>query len=200
MIKLLVGLGNPGAQYDKTRHNAGFWFLDEVASRSGVVFRGEGRFQGAIARLERKGGYVYLLKPLTFMNRSGQSVASLAKYFKIKPDEILVAHDELDLPPGLVRLKRGGSHGGHNGLRDMISSLGSAEFYRLRLGIGHPGNRAAVVKYVLGEPSRSDGGLVREAISKTLDLLPEILDGNMSAAMDRLHATSKSAGPQKENV
>jgi PTH1 family peptidyl-tRNA hydrolase len=199
MIKLLVGLGNPGSQYDKTRHNAGFWFLDELASRSGMSFRDEGRFQGAAAKLERKGGVIYLLKPLTYMNRSGQSVAALTKYFKIEPEEILVAHDELDLPPGQVRLKRGGGHGGHNGLRDLISSLGSAEFFRLRLGIGHPGDRAAVVKYVLSEPSRVDEGLVHEAITKALDFLPDILDGNVSAAMNRLHAAPKSSHPTKEN-
>jgi len=192
MLKLLVGLGNPGGQYEKTRHNAGFWFLDEVAARHRLAFRDEGRFYGAVAKLDWKGGHVYLLKPLTFMNRSGQSVAALAKYFKIDPDEMLVAHDELDLPPGTARLKRGGGHGGHNGLRDIVASLATPSFFRLRLGIGHPGDRSQVVKYVLGEPSRDDEALIAQNIGAAADLLPPMLDGDFSAAINRLHAPPQS--------
>lgn len=189
-FKLLAGLGNPTAQYEKTRHNAGFWFLDEVASHYRLVFHQDQRFQGWVAKLELHGDTVFLLKPTTYMNRSGQSVGALAKYFKIEPAEILVAHDELDLVPGVVRLKRGGGHGGHNGLRDLMAHLGSADFYRLRFGIGHPGDRAAVVSYVLDAPNRADGELVESAIARAKALLPDMLIGRLDAVMNRLHADS----------
>jgi PTH1 family peptidyl-tRNA hydrolase len=190
-FKLLVGLGNPTVHYEKTRHNAGFWFLDEVADSYHLVFRQDQKFYGLIARLDLNGTTVHLLKPTTFMNRSGQSVGALAQYLKINPSEILVAHDELDLLPGVVRLKRGGGHGGHNGLRNIVSHLGSSDFYRLRFGIGHPGDRAAVVDYVLHAPSTVEKELLRGAIARALALLPDLLAGKLEAVMNRLHAVSK---------
>jgi PTH1 family peptidyl-tRNA hydrolase len=186
-FKLLVGLGNPTAQYEKTRHNAGFWFLDEVAVRHRLAFRQDQGFHGLVTRLDLNGATVHLLKPTTFMNRSGLSVGALVKYFKIEPAEILVAHDELDLPPGVVRLKRGGGHGGHNGLRDIVSHLGSPDFYRLRFGIGHPGERSAVVGYVLDAPPLSERELLRDAIGRASALLPDMLTDRLDSVMNRLH-------------
>ena len=148
-LRLIVGLGNPGADYDKTRHNVGFWLLDSLARRYGGVFRREAKFHGEACQVSVDGHPLWLLKPQTFMNRSGASVIALARFYKLVPEAILVVHDELDLPPGAVRLKRGGGHGGHNGLRDIIQQLGSREFLRLRLGIGHPGDSRAVINYVL---------------------------------------------------
>lgn len=190
VLKLLVGLGNPGSQYERTRHNVGFWVMDDVATRYQVGFREDRRFHGAVAMLDRGRGGVCLLKPGTFMNRSGQVVAALAKFFKIEPPQILVVHDDLDLAPGNVRLKFGGGHGGHNGLRDVIACLGGADFYRLRFGIGHPGDRSAVIRYVLESPSKTEGELVRNAIERALSYLPEILDGRFNDAMNGLHATA----------
>jgi PTH1 family peptidyl-tRNA hydrolase len=189
-FKLLVGLGNPGAKYENTRHNAGFWFLDEIARRYRLVFQQDQRFQGALARLEFDGESVYLLKPMTFMNRAGLSVGALARYYKIEPATILVAHDELDFAPGVVRLKRGGGHGGHNGLRDVIAHLGAGEFFRLRLGIGHPGEKAAVVSYVLESPPRDGREVLQKTISTVADFLPEILNGDLQGVMNRLHTAS----------
>ena len=186
-----MGLGNPTAHYEKTRHNAGFWFLDAVADSHHLAFHPDPRFHGLTAKLDLNGTSVYLLKPTTFMNRSGQSVAALVHYLKFNPVEILVAHDELDLPPGVVRLKRGGGHGGHNGLRDIISQLGSSDFYRLRFGIGHPGDRSAVVDYVLHAPSRAENELLQGAMARALALLPDLLMGKLELFMNRLHATSK---------
>lgn len=186
-LKLLVGLGNPGAQYENTRHNVGFWFLDEVATRYRVAFREERRFHGAVGALDWNGGGVYLLKPGTFMNRSGQAVAAIVKFFKIEPEHVLVVHDDLDLHPGVIRLKRGGGHGGHNGLRDIIACLGSPDFYRLRFGIGHPGDRSAVIRYVLDSPSRSEGQLLREAVGQAIPFLPELLGGKFGKVMTEMH-------------
>jgi len=151
-IKLIVGLGNPGKQYENTRHNAGFWFVEEVARQYQLQFRPETKFLGEVARVQSNGHDVWLLKPMTFMNRSGQSIQSLANFYKISPDQILVVHDELDLSPGTAKLKSGGGHGGHNGLRDTIAALGTPAYLRLRLGIGHPGHRDQVVDYVLHPP------------------------------------------------
>ncbi|MGZ8249028.1 aminoacyl-tRNA hydrolase [Methylomagnum sp.] len=195
-FKLIVGLGNPTAQYEKTRHNAGFWFLDEIAATRRVSFHQEQRFHGWAARLDVDGTPVHLLKPMTYMNRSGQAVGAVAKYFKIAPDEILVVHDELDIPPGTVRLKYGGGHGGHNGLRDLITHLGSADFYRLRLGIGHPGDRAAVIGYVLDAPSASENELIRGAIARAIGFLSDILSGELDPVMNRLHG---GAGSKSKN-
>ena len=191
MIRLLVGLGNPTSRYEKTRHNAGFWFLDEVARSLNVSFREEGRFHGAVAKVEGRGDALVLLKPSTFMNRSGSAVLAAASYFKIAVDEILVVHDELDLSPGDVRLKKGGGHGGHNGLRDMVLHLKSADFYRIRLGIGHPGDRDQVANYVLDSPSKADGILIQGAIDRGIKVMPDIISGDYARAMNELNARTR---------
>lgn len=186
-IRLIVGLGNPTARYEKTRHNAGFWFVDRLALHLRIALREEPRFQGVLGRSDGSQS-LFLLKPQTYINRSGQSVASVANYFKIDPAEVLVAHDELDLPPGSVRLKKDGGHGGHNGLRDMVSHLGTPDFYRLRFGIGHPGDRSAVVCYVLAPPSAADIVLMEEAMARAQEEIEAIVRGEFSAVMNRLHA------------
>lgn len=190
-VRLIVGLGNPTARYEKTRHNAGFWFLDRVALQRRIALREECRFQGVLGR---GGGSqpLLLLKPLTYMNRSGQSVAGLVNYFKIAPAEVLVAHDELDLPPGSVRLKQGGGHGGHNGLRDMVAHLGTPDFYRLRFGIGHPGERSAVVNYVLDSPSAADAALMDEAMTRALGEIEALVRGEFSQVMNRLNSEDRA--------
>ncbi|MEO8281629.1 MAG: aminoacyl-tRNA hydrolase [Ideonella sp.] len=194
MIRLLVGLGNPGLEYEATRHNAGFWFIDEAARSLKLTLAAERSYFGLVARANRPDGPLWLLQPMTFMNLSGKSVASLARFFKIAPEEILVVHDELDLLPGHLKLKQGGSHAGHNGLKDIQAQLGSADFWRLRLGIGHPGVRAEVVNYVLRKPPQAEREAIEDAIAiamKTLDLL---LAGDMERAMMRLHV--KPAKPK----
>ena len=197
MIRLLVGLGNPGPEYEATRHNAGFWFIDEVARELGTALTPERSYFGRVARVNRPDGPVWLLQPMTFMNLSGKSVAALARFFKIAPHEILVAHDELDLMPGQAKMKLGGSHAGHNGLKDIHAQLGSPEYWRLRLGIGHPGVKAEVIDYVLRKPPLAE----REAIDKiteqavkTLDL---ILAGDMERAMMKLHAKPPRPKPPR---
>jgi PTH1 family peptidyl-tRNA hydrolase len=187
-IQLVVGLGNPGPQYEKTRHNAGFWFIDAIARAHGISLKLETRFHGEAGKGFIDGTEVWLLKPMAFMNRSGQGVAALARFYKIDAEQILIAHDELDLPPGTVRLKQGGGHGGHNGLRDTIAQLGSREFLRLRLGIGHPGHASQVADYVLTKPSGSDRQLIEEAVEKALDNLSLIVSGDQQKAMNRLHS------------
>ncbi|HHH39113.1 MAG TPA: aminoacyl-tRNA hydrolase [Sedimenticola sp.] len=186
-MKLIAGLGNPGPRYQDTRHNAGFWFVDLLARRHGGNFRRETRFHGESCRIRAHGRECWLLKPDTFMNRSGQSVSSLARYFRIPPEEILVAHDELDLPAGAVRLKKGGGHAGHNGLRDIMAALGSREFWRLRIGIDRPADSRQVVDYVLGRPSRRDAEAIEAVLEAAADALPEILEGKFQRAMNRLH-------------
>ena len=186
-IQLIVGLGNPGSEYEPTRHNAGFWFVDELARRCRQDFHAEPRFHGEIARCQLDASECRLQKPLTFMNRSGQAVGALMRFFKIPVEQILVVHDELDLPPGTIRLKQGGGHGGHNGLRDLISHLGSKEFYRLRIGIGHPGHRDQVVDYVLKKPSGEHRRLIEDAIDDALDVMPDVLAGQFEKAMNTLH-------------
>ncbi|QKI89929.1 aminoacyl-tRNA hydrolase [Thiomicrorhabdus xiamenensis] len=188
-IKLIVGLGNPGDKYDLTRHNAGFWFVDEVARQYGVVFRPETKFLGEAARVQSNGLDFWLLKPATFMNRSGQSISALAKFYKIPVESILVVHDELDLPPGTAKLKKAGGHGGHNGLRDTIAAMGK-EFLRLRLGIGHPGHRDQVVDYVLKAPSKSDRQLIDDASYAASKVVPELVNGQLEKAMMTLHTKS----------
>lgn len=185
-IRLLVGLGNPGANYHLTRHNAGFWLLDQLAEQANCPFRLDKRFQGETIRCTIEGKEVWLLKPMTFMNKSGQSVAALANFFKIEATQILVMHDELDLSPGDNRLKLSGGHGGHNGLRDIINHLGK-DFYRLRIGIGHPGDRNLVVNYVLKAPSKADMQAIEQANQRTLEVIPNILCGDISGAMQQLH-------------
>lgn len=201
MIRLLVGLGNPGSEYDATRHNAGFWWIDEVARRLGATLVPERSYHGLVARVNRPlpgiEGPVWLLQPQTYMNLSGKSVAALARFFKIAPEEILVAHDELDLPPGQMKLKQGGSHAGHNGLRDMIAQLGGGQFWRLRLGIGHPGVKAEVVNYVLKKPSPTDRAAIEDCITKSAELIDLMLAGEMERAMMKAHAKPPRPKPPK---
>jgi peptidyl-tRNA hydrolase, PTH1 family len=186
-IRLIVGLGNPGREYETTRHNAGFWWVDNLAAGKGVALAMEKKFHGLAARLSAAGREVWLLEPQTFMNRSGQGVAALAHFYKMAPEEILVVHDELDLPPGTARLKQGGGHGGHNGLKDIIAHLGTPNFWRLRLGIGHPGDREEVVNYVLNPPRREEQELIEAALEKGLAVVPQLLAGDIQAAMLKLH-------------
>jgi PTH1 family peptidyl-tRNA hydrolase len=187
LIRLIVGLGNPGPEHELQRHNAGFWWVDQIAQREGLDLRPEKGFFGHVARLRGPQGEVWLLEPGTYMNRSGQSVGAMARFYKIAPEEILVAHDELDLPPGQVKLKCGGGHAGHNGLRDIAAQLGTPMFWRLRLGIGHPGNREAVIGFVLGRPQRAELELIEQAMDRALDALPRMLRGELDAAVMELH-------------
>ncbi|MGB0957389.1 MAG: aminoacyl-tRNA hydrolase [Litorivicinus sp.] len=184
---LIAGLGNPGSRYDQTRHNAGFWFLDALAKREGLTFRNEAKFHGLYCKAAIQGTQQLLIMPSTFMNRSGQSVGALAKFFKIPPSQIIAVHDELDLPPGTMKFKTGGGHGGHNGLRDIHAHLGSADYHRLRLGIGHPGNAKAVADYVLKAPSIEDRTLIDGAIDEALRALPLILDADFARATNQIN-------------
>jgi PTH1 family peptidyl-tRNA hydrolase len=185
-LTLIVGLGNPGPTYARTRHNAGFGLIDELARRAGVNLRHESRHQGELARVSIGGTDVWLLKPMTYMNLSGQAVRSVAGFYRIAPRSILVAHDELDFPPGVVRLKEGGGAGGHNGLRDLIAQLDD-DFWRLRIGIGHPGDRDAVLNYVLGRPPAAEADLIGEAVLAAADAVPVMLTEGAQKAMNRLH-------------
>lgn len=186
-ILLVVGLGNPGGQYEDTRHNAGFWFVDLLARRFGGSFKSESRFYGVTCRIRVDGAECWLLKPSTFMNRSGQSVSSLARYYKIPVENMLVVHDELDFPAGELRLKRGGGHAGHNGLRDIMSAMGG-DFYRLRVGIDHPGDRNRVSDYVLSRPSRDDHDAICAGLEKAVDAAQLIVVGEFQKAMNTLHS------------
>lgn len=197
MIRLLVGLGNPGAEYEATRHNAGFWFIDEVARALKVSLVPERSYFGLAARANTAGGPVWLLEPMTYMNASGKSVAALARFFKIAPGEILVAHDELDIPPGQVKMKLGGSHAGHNGLKDIHAQLGSADYWRLRLGIGHPGVKAEVVNYVLKKPSAEHREAIDKAIDQSMSALDLMLAGEMERAMMKVHAKPPRPKPPR---
>ena len=188
MIRLLVGLGNPGPEYEATRHNAGFWFIDAVAREWRATLAPERAYFGLTARATRPDGPVWLLEPMTFMNLSGKSVAALARFFKIAPGEILVAHDELDLLPGQVKMKLGGSHAGHNGLKDIQTQLGSADFWRLRLGVGHPGVKAEVVNYVLRKPPADQEEAIDKCIAQSLSALDLMLAGDMERALMKVHA------------
>jgi len=186
-IQLIVGLGNPGPEYEPTRHNAGFWFVDQLVRRCGQSFRSEQRFQSDVARCLLDGNECRLQKPMSFVNRSGQPVGSLARFFKIPLQQILVVHDELDLPPGTVKLKKSDNHDGHNGLRDLINHLNSKDFYRLRVGIGHPGHRDQVVDYVLRKPSKEDRRQIDDAIYDALNVTPDVVEGKFELAMNSLH-------------
>ena len=188
-IKLITGLGNPGTKYDGTRHNAGFWFVDELARRYNGIFKVESRFSGECCKVDIAGSTVWLLKPSTFMNRSGLSVKQLSSFFKISPNEILIAHDELDILPGTLRLKSGGGHGGHNGLRDLHAQIGK-DYWRLRLGIGHPGDAKKVADYVLSRPSASDEIDIRRSIDAAADEIERIVVGDMQKVMNTLHTKS----------
>jgi PTH1 family peptidyl-tRNA hydrolase len=195
MIKLLVGLGNPGNEYEDTRHNAGFWWIDAVARELKVSLVPERSYHGLVARTTVKGQTVWLLEPQTFMNLSGKSVGALARFFKIQPQEILVAHDELDISPGEAKLKLGGSHAGHNGLRDIHAQLGTADYWRLRLGVGHPGDKAEVVNWVLKKPMLEHRKAIDESIHRSVQALPLLLAGDMTKAMALIH-TSKPPRPK----
>ena len=188
-IQLVAGLGNPGAKYEQTRHNAGFWFVDEVARQCSTQFRYESKYKSEVARCTLAGKEFRLQKPMDFMNRSGMPVASLAGFYRIPRSGVLIVHDDLDLPVGTVKLKKGGGHGGHNGLRDLIPHLGGNDFLRLRIGIGHPGHRDDVVSYVLQAASRDDRMEIDRAVNETVKVLPDIIAGNIDAAMKELHTT-----------
>jgi peptidyl-tRNA hydrolase, PTH1 family len=188
MIRLLVGLGNPGPEYEATRHNAGFWWLDAAALKVGVTLMPQRGYFGLAAKAGTPHGAVWLLQPMTYMNLSGKSVAALARFFKIAPQEILVVHDELDLLPGQAKIKLGGGHAGHNGLKDIHAQLGSADFWRLRLGIGHPGVKAEVVDYVLRRPSTEHRDAIEQAIARSVDALGLLLNADMERAMMAIHA------------
>ena len=197
MIRLFVGLGNPGPEYEATRHNAGFWWVDALADKLGARLQAERSYFGLAARVNRPDGPVWLLEPMTYMNRSGQSVAALARFFKIEPQQILVVHDELDVEPGQAKLKKGGSTGGHNGLKDIQAQLGSQDFWRLRLGIGHPGHRAEVVDYVLRKPSPEHRDGIEKAIAQSLATSDLLLAGNMDAALQKIHAQPPRPKPPR---
>lgn len=186
----MVGLGNPGPKYAATRHNAGFWLVDRLAQVYSGAWGTEARAQGEVAKIVAGGRDCRLLKPTTYVNRSGYAVAALARYFKIPPAAVLVAYDDLDLPPGAVRLRLEGGHGGHNGMRDCIAQLGTREFPRLRFGIGHPGNAGDVVNYVLSRPAPADREAILSAIDRASDVLPLMLAGELEEAMKRLHTES----------
>jgi peptidyl-tRNA hydrolase, PTH1 family len=186
-LRLIVGLGNPGPEHARTRHNAGFWFVDALAVQASARFGLESKLFGDTAKVEIAGQNVWLLKPATFMNLSGKSVAAALRYWKIEPEEALLAHDELDLPPGVARLKFDGGHGGQNGLRDTMRLLGHGKFHRLRIGIGHPGHKDKVTPWVLGKPGRDDEAGILRAIDDAIGVLPLAVNGNFMDAMTRLH-------------
>lgn len=188
-IQLIVGLANPGVEYAATRHNAGAWWLQALCAEHNITLKSQTKLQAQVGEANIGGHKFRCAIPTTYMNHSGQAVAKVAKYFDIKVDDILVAHDELDFPPGIIRLKNGGGHGGHNGLRDIIPQLGSEHFHRLRIGIGHPGDRNLVEDYVVETPSRSDKKLIEQAISNSMPIVKAILDANWQIAKNILHQT-----------
>ena len=192
-LRLIVGLGNPGRDYARTRHNAGFWWAQRCAEDLRIVLKPEARYFGIAGRGKTASGEVFLLQPQTFMNASGKSVAALTRFYKIEPAQILVVHDELDLAPGIARLKMGGGHGGHNGLKDIAAQLGSRDFWRLRLGIGHPGEKHQVVNYVLDPPHTGELALIEDAIIDGLRVLPDMLRGDFATAMLKLHTQAKKS-------
>ncbi|HEV7915343.1 MAG TPA: aminoacyl-tRNA hydrolase [Albitalea sp.] len=197
MIRLLVGLGNPGPEYEATRHNAGFWWIDEVARKLKASPVAERAYYGLVARVNRPEGPIWLLEPMTFMNLSGKAVAALARFYKIAPEEILVAHDELDLMPGQMKMKLGGSHAGHNGLKDIHAQLGSGDYWRLRLGIGHPGVKSEVINYVLRKPPAEQREAIDKSIEQSLPALDLLLQGDMERAMMKIHAKPPRPKPPR---
>ncbi|MDH4190091.1 MAG: aminoacyl-tRNA hydrolase [Betaproteobacteria bacterium] len=188
-IRLIVGLGNPGREYEATRHNAGFWLLERYAARERVDLRKDGKYHAYLGRIDTSG--TWLLMPQTYMNASGKSVGLLAGFFKIQPAEVLVVHDELDFAPGVAKMKQGGGIAGHNGLKDIAAKLGSLDFWRIRLGIGHPGERSQVVDYVLQKPSAEDRAAIERSIDRTIDILPMCVAGDLQGAMLKLHTKDK---------
>ena len=197
MIRLFVGLGNPGTEYEATRHNAGFWWVDGLAAKLALRLSAERAYHGLLARANTERGPVWLLQPMTYMNRSGQSVAALARFFKIEPAEILVVHDELDVLPGQAKIKFGGGSGGHNGLKDIQAQLGTPDFWRLRLGIGHPGVKAEVVDYVLRKPAPEHREAIEATIARTLDASGDLMAGDMARATMKIHAGPQRPKPPK---
>ena len=193
MVRLVVGLGNPGKEYERTRHNAGFWLVERFASANGVMLRKDGKFQALVGRHEQ----AFLLMPQSFMNGSGRAVQMLAGFFKIKPEEMLVVHDELDFTPGVARVKQGGGIAGHNGLKDISQRLGSHDYWRLRIGIGHPGDKDAVADYVLQKPSAEDKTAIDQAIDRALQVLPQMIAGDMQSATQKLHSGEPKQGEPK---
>jgi peptidyl-tRNA hydrolase, PTH1 family len=193
MIRLIVGLGNPGTEYERTRHNVGFWWVDGAAHKLGATLRPERAYHGLLARVNRPAGPLFLLEPQTYMNLSGKSVAALMRFFKIAPHDMLVVHDEIDLPPGQMKLKLGGGVAGHNGLKDLHAHLGSADFWRLRIGVGHPGHRDEVADWVLCKPPAEQRELIQSCVERSLDALDLLIDGPMERAMMKIHAKPKAA-------
>lgn len=186
-IRLIAGLGNPGREHERDRHNVGFWLVDRLARTEGASLRKDAKYHGLVARIPGPEGDVWLLEPQTYMNLSGKSIGPLARFYKITPEEVLVVHDELDFEPGVVKLKLGGGAGGHNGLKDSIAQLGGQNFWRLRIGIGHPGDRDLVADYVLSSPSPADREAIEGSIDRALDIVPELLAGRADLAMKKLH-------------
>lgn len=201
MIKLFVGLGNPGFEYQNTRHNAGFWWIEALATKLKLTLNSDRAYKGLIARgnssASLENSAFWLLEPQTFMNLSGQSVGALANFYKIKPEEIMVVHDELDIPPGQVKVKFGGGHAGHNGLRDIHAKLGSSDYWRLRIGIGHPGVREEVINWVLQKPQAEHQEAIKASINKSLDAVPDLLAGKMEAATKLIHTKSDTKAAAK---
>ena len=189
-IQCVVGLGNPGPKYAETRHNAGFWFLDRLARTNGEILRPENKFSGEFGRMRGPAGDCWLLKPMTYMNHSGRAVSALCNFYRIAPENLLVVYDELDLAPGMMRLKRGGGHGGHNGMRDICSALGTKDFLRLRVGIGHPGHKDAVVDYVLSRPGKTEHAAIEAGIDEALRHWDLVQSGEHQKAMNALHAAT----------
>ena len=198
LIKLIVGLGNPGPKYSDTRHNAGFWFVDELIANQHSSFSVDKKFMGDCARLLIEGVDVRVLKPETFMNNSGRAVKAITDYYGIGPTEILVAHDEIDLDVGTVRIKKGGGHGGHNGLRDIIEQTGDKEFLRLRIGVGHPGHKDDVINYVLERPCKDDDKVIKGSIGRAIEIMPLLFKGELNKAMTLLNAPNSNDGQESE--
>lgn len=202
MIKLFVGLGNPGPDYEDTRHNAGFWWIDAVARSLGTNLQADRGYHGKVARINLQGRSIWLLEPQTFMNLSGKSVAALARFYKIAPEEILVAHDELDLSPGQTKLKKGGGHAGHNGLRDIHAQLGSSDYWRLRIGIGHPGDKSQVVGWVLKKPPVDEMTAIEESIARSAKAFSLLAEGETAQATVLIHTSKppREKPPRRETV
>lgn len=196
-LRLIVGLGNPGTEYLRTRHNAGFWFIDALAQRLGVRFGNDSKLHSETAKGVLNGVPLWLLKPTTFMNKSGIAITSALRYYKIEPQQMLIAHDDLDLPPGTTRIKFDGGHGGQNGLRDIFAHLGNGKFHRLRLGIGHPGHKDKVTPWVLGRASATDEAAIVEGIGAALDVLPLAVNGEFAQAMQLLHTVATRNAEQR---
>jgi PTH1 family peptidyl-tRNA hydrolase len=192
-LKLIVGLGNPGAEYARTRHNAGFWLVDALAHQHGGTWRRQTRDHAELARVVIEGAELWLLKPTTYMNQSGGPVQAIAHFHRIAPEAVLVAHDDIDLPPGVVRLKQGGGHGGHNGLRDVMARIG-ADFMRLRIGVGHPGHKDLVIDAVLDRPSAAEARLIGEAMERALAIVPALIRDGAQNAMNSLHRQESRNG------